>query len=251
MTLSGWDQAGWLEISQKLNLELPPVAVSFMIRPPEGMKKLEDVMAFCEMLKHAQEGQAFYAGTENHTCPAGPYILGKSAPPAYTSGEFGTGLKVFDHTRTMRRLYDYIPKFDAGRHINYVAFSPLDHLTFEPDLLLILAGVDQADILLRAMSYSTGKIWTSKCTPVIGCAWIYTYPYLSGEVNVITTGMGHGMKRRKVLPPGRQLLTIPYDWFATMLLNLKTMPWVLPMFQPDAEDFLRNLKADLGIDSDQ
>ncbi len=248
MTLSGWDQAGWIEISKKLNLELPPVAVSFMIKPPEGIKKLEDPLAMCEMLKRAQEGQAFYAGTENHTCPAGPYILGKSAPPAYTSGEFGAGLEVFNHFRAMRRLYDGLPKFDAGRHINYVAFSPLERLTFVPDLLIMVAEVDQAEILLRAMSYSTGKVWTSKSTGVIGCAWIFTYPYLSGEVNYLTTGLGHGMKRRKVLPPGRQLIAIPYDWFAVMLDNLKTMPWVLPMFQPEADDFRRKLLTDLGLD---
>jgi uncharacterized protein (DUF169 family) len=248
MTLSGWDVAGWMEISQKLNLELPPVCVSFLIKPPEGMRKLEETMAFCEMLKRAQEGMAFYAGMENHTCPAGPYILGKSAPSVYTSGEFGAGLKVFEHPRAMRRLYDHLPKFEAGKNINYVAFSTLDRLTFDPDLLIMVAPVDQAEILLRAMSYSTGKIWTSKCSGVIGCAWIYTYPYLSGELNYITTGMGHGMKRRKVLPPGQQLISIPYDWFAPMLYNLKTMPWVLPMFQPDAEDFLENLMADLGLD---
>ncbi len=250
MPLSGWDTAAWMEISKKLNLELPPVAVSFLIKPPEGMKKLEEAMALCEMLKRAQEGMAFYAGTENHTCPAGPYILGKSAPSAYTSGEFGAGLKVFNHTRAMRRLYDGLPKFDAGRNINYVAFSPLDRLTFDPDLLIMVAQVDQAEILLRAMTYSTGKVWTSKCTVVISCAWIYTYPYLTGELNYITTGMGHGMKRRKVLPPGRQLLSIPYDLFATMLHNLKTMPWVLPMFQPGAADFLKSLRDDLGLDSD-
>lgn len=250
MSLSGWDTAAWMEVSQKLNLELPPVAVSFLIKPPERMKKLEEAMALCEMLKRAQEGTAFYSGTENHTCPAGPYILGRSAPSAYTSGEFGAGLKVFNHPRAMRRLYDSIPKFDAGRNINYVAFSPLDQLTFEPDLLLMVAQVDQAEILLRAMSYSTGKVWTGKSSGVIGCAWIFTYPCLTGEVNVITTGMGHGMKRRKVLPPGRQLIAIPYDWFATMLHNLLTMPWILPMFQPGADDFLRNLMADLGLDSE-
>lgn len=250
MSLSGWDTAAWMEVSQKLNLELPPVAVSFLIKPPEGMKKLEEKLAMCEMLKRAQEGTAFYAGTENHTCPAGPYILGKSAPSAYTSGEFGAGLKVFNHPRAMRRLYDSLPKFDAGRNINYVAFSTLDRLTFGPDLLIMIGQVDQAEILLRAMSYSTGKVWTSKSSGVIGCAWIFTYPYLTGEVNVITTGMGHGMKRRKVFPPGRQLIAIPYDWFDVILDNLKTMPWVLPMFQPDADDFLMNLRTDLGLDSE-
>ncbi len=250
MPLPGWDADGWMEVLNKLKLELPAVAVSFLIKPPEGIKRLEDRMAFCEMLKRAREGQAFYADTENHTCPAGPYILGKGAPSVYESGEFGAGLKVFNHPRAMRRLYDSLPKFDAGRNIHYVAFSTLDGLSFEPDLLIMVAQVDQAEILLRAMSYSTGKIWTSKYTGVIGCAWLYIYPYLTGELNYFTTGLGHGMSRRKVFPPGRQLISIPYDLFDTMVRNLQTMPWVLPMFQPGADEFLKKLLADLGVDPD-
>lgn len=245
MSRSEWDRTGWLEASKKLDLEWPPVAVSFLINPPEGVKRLEEAMTFCEMLKRAQEGQAFYAGMENHTCPAGPYILGKSAPPAYTSGEFGAGLKVFNHPRAMRRLYDALPRFDAGRHIDFVAFSPLDRVTLEPDLLVMMTMVDQAEILLRAMSYSTGRIWCSKCTAVIGCAWIYIYPYLTGELNYILTGLGHGMKRRKLFPKDRQLISIPFDLLPSMLENLREMPWELPAFRADGDEFVRQLIATL------
>ena len=55
----------------------------------------------------------------------------------------------------------HIPKIGRGV-VNYVAFSPLDKLPFDPDLLILLADTDQTEILLRAMSYRTGKMWVSK-----------------------------------------------------------------------------------------
>jgi uncharacterized protein (DUF169 family) len=54
--------------------------------------------------------------------------------------------------------------------VNYVAFSPLDKLTFDPDVLIITARPAQAEIVLRAMTYSTGELYNSRTTPVMGCA---------------------------------------------------------------------------------
>ena len=247
MKSSAFDKAAWTELLGKLNLELPPVAVSYSIKPPEGVQNVEENVAFCDMLKKAHEGKALYISPENHTCGAGPYVIGKGISSAYETGEFGAGLQVFNHFRAMARLYDVIPRIDPGRNINYIAFSPLDKLTFEPDLLVVAASVDQAEILLRASSYSTGKVWTSRSTGVMGCAWIFILPYLTGELNYIITGMGHGMKMKKVLPPGRLLISIPYDLFPTMLQNLQTMPWVLPAFRPDGGEFMGKLMMELGL----
>ena len=249
MKSSGWDKSAWTEVFGKLRLELAPVAVSFSIKAPEGVKRLEDHISLCEMLPRAQHGDAFYAAPENHACDAGLYIIGKSVPPAFT-GEYGAGIQVFNHPRACGRLYDAIPRLDPGRNISYITFSPLEKLAFEPDLLVVVVEVEQAEILLRAMSYSTGKPWTSTTSSVMGCAWIYIYPYLTGDLNYVTTGLSHGMRRRKALPPGRQLLTIPYDLFPMMLQNLQTMPWVTPLFQPGADEFRKKLLTNIGLDSD-
>ena len=132
-------------------------------------------------------------------------------------------------------------------HVNYVAFSPLDKLPFEPDVLIILAETNQTEILLRAMSYKTGKMWVSKFSPAIGCAWTYIYPYLTGELNYFITGLGHGMKRRKLFPEGRQIISIPFDLLSSLLQSLQEMPWVLPAYKPDGLEFVRRLLAKLGI----
>ena len=131
--------------------------------------------------------------------------------------------------------------------VNCVAFSPLNALSFDPDVLVILAQTNQTEILLRAMSYRTGQMWSSKFSAAIGCAWILVYPYLTGELNYVMTGLGHGMKRRKLFPEGRQLVSIPFDLLPSLLQNLQEMPWDLPAFQPDGLEFVQQLVNDLGL----
>jgi uncharacterized protein (DUF169 family) len=236
-----------LAVLDKFEFDVQPVGVKFLAKRPESMERLNENMAFCEMLKRAQEGNAFYADQENHTCEAGPYVLGQAeAPEPYVSGEFGAALKIFEEPRSASRLYQYIPRI--GKDVaNYIAFSPLSKLPFEPDVLIILAKTSQTEILLRAMSYRTGEMWSSKCSAAIGCAWIYVYPYLTGELNYTMTGLGHGMKRRKLFPEGHQLVSIPYNLLPSMLQTLQDMPWVLPAYEPDGLEFIRRLLIKLGM----
>lgn len=77
MESNHWDPLGWKEVFKKLNLEAPPVGVSFFIKPPEGIHRLDGNMRLCEMLKRSHEGDAFYADPENHTCDAGLCIMGR------------------------------------------------------------------------------------------------------------------------------------------------------------------------------
>ena len=243
MTLTKKD----LAILDEFHFDVQPVGVKFLVKRPDLVDKLGENMAFCEMLKRAQEGNAFYADAENHTCEAGLYVLGQAdAAEPFISGEFGAGLKIFEEPRAASRLYLYIPKIGRGV-VNYVAFSPLNKLPFEPDVLILLANTNQTEILLRAMSYRTGKMWLSKFSSAIGCAWIYIYPYLTGELNYIITGLGHGMKRRKLFPEGLQLVSIPFDLLSSLLQTLQDMPWVLPAYKPDGPEFVRRVLIELGL----
>ena len=236
-----------LAILDKFKFDVHPVGVKFLTRRPDSIERLGENMALCEMLKRAQEGNAFFADKENHMCDAGPYVLGQAdAPEPYISGEFGAGLRIFEDTRSASRLYHYIPRIDKGV-VNYVAFSPLSKLSFDPDVLVILSKTSQTEILLRAMSYRTGKMWSSKCSAAIGCAWIFVYPYITGELNYIMTGLGHGMKRRNLFPEGHQLVSIPFDLLPSVLQTLQDMPWVLPALEPDGPEFVKRLLVKLGI----
>lgn len=236
-----------LAILDKFEFDVQPVGVKFLAKRPDSIERLDENLALCEMLKKAHEGNAFFADKENHMCDAGPYVLGQAdVPGPFISGEFGAGLRIFEDARSASRLYHYIPRIGKGV-VNYVAFSPLSKLPFDPDVLVILSKTSQTEILLRAMSYRTGEMWSSKFSPAIGCAWIFVYPYLTGELNYTMTGLGHGMKRRKLFPEGQQIVSIPFDLLPSMLQTLRDMPWVLPAFEPDGPEFVRRLLVKLGI----
>jgi uncharacterized protein (DUF169 family) len=230
-----------LNILKRFGFDVQPVGVKFLAKQPDMVERLDENLAFCEMLTKAQQGQAFFADSSNHACEAGLYVLGlEDAPEFFISGGFGAGLRIFEEPRSASRLYLHIPTIKKGA-VNYVAFSPMDKLSFDPDLLIILADAGQTEIILRAMSYRTGQMWVSKFTPAIGCAWLYIDPYLSGELNYFVTGLGHGMKRRKLFPEGRQLISIPFDLLPSMLQVLEEMPWVLPAYKSDGLEFVGRL----------
>lgn len=234
-------------ILDKFAFDVPPVAVKFLADRPDMRERLGEKMALCEMLKKAQEGKAFFADQENHICEAGLHVLGQAdASGPFVSGKFGAGLRIFEGPRAASRLYRYLPRIGNGV-ANYVAFSPLKKLSFDPDVLIILAEAGQTEILLRAMSYKTGKMWSSKFSAAIGCAWVFVYPYTTGELNYTVTGLGHGMKRRKLFPEGRQLVSIPFDLLPSILQTLQEMPWVLPAYEPDGNDFVKHLLTNLGV----
>ncbi len=240
-----------LVILDKFGFDIPPIGVKFSPKRPDMVDRLSENMTLCEMIKKAQEGNAFYADADNHTCDAGLYVLGQTdVSEPYINGEYGTGLQVFESPRSGSRLYQHIYKIDKGV-VHYVAFSPLDKLTFDPDILIITANTSQAEILLRAKSYKTGEMWLSKYTSALGCSWILVYPYLSGEMNYITTGLGFGMRRRKLFQEGLQFISIPFDRLPSLLQTLQDMPWVPDPYKSDGLEYVKKLRIDLGLDPPQ
>ncbi len=234
-----------LSIYKKFNFNRQPVGVKFLPTRPEGIEQLDKSLSFCEMLKEAQDrGKPFYFARENESC-FGKALLGMEELPAFArAGEVGIKLEIFQDARANSHLYQYLQLFPMGT-INYVAYATLDKLAFEPDLLIILASVSQAEIILRAMCYSTGVLRESRTTGVLGCHWLYNYPYWSGKVNFTATGLAFGMKSKEVFEEGWILISIPYNWIPVITQNLKEMKWVLPSYTEGREKFLLREKANI------
>jgi uncharacterized protein (DUF169 family) len=165
-------------------------------------------------------------------------------PPFAEGGQVGIKLEIFEEARANSNLYQHLQLLPKGI-VNYVAFSTLDKLTFEPDLLILMCSTSQAEIVLRAMCYSTGEIRESRTTGVLGCAWIYNYPYRSGKVNFTVTGLAFGMKAKEVFEEGWILISIPYNWIPVITRNLQIMKWVLPSYTEGREQFLKREKANI------
>lgn len=213
-------------VLDKFDLERKPVGVKFTIEKPKGIKRIDKDLNMCEMLKEAQENDAFYVTPDDWVCVGvEQMILGmKDAEPLLVSGLFGGEEGLFKGASSCRAMYDYLPRLQKGS-VKYAAFSPVDKLTFDPDVLVITANIQQAQTILRAVNYSTGEPFTSRATPVVACSWIFVYPIVSGELNYYITGLGLGMQALNIFPRGLFLISVPFQKLPIVLENLKDMEY--------------------------
>jgi uncharacterized protein (DUF169 family) len=213
-----------LSILKKFNFKLKPIGMKFLLFKPEGIRRIDKKLAICEMWREAQKAEPFYAAVEDFNCVA-PILLGMAeGDPVYESGSIGPELGIFEEARANRRIYYQITYLEKGS-VKYVAMASIDKMNFTPDVLLISADAKQLEIILRAMCYTTGKMWTAKGTPVIECSWLTTYPYISGELNFALADASHGMIAKQVFPAGTILIAVPFDKISALIDGLQKIEW--------------------------
>ncbi|HSW58631.1 MAG TPA: DUF169 domain-containing protein [Dehalococcoidales bacterium] len=223
-------------ILDKFNFDYPPVGVKYSLEKPKRIEQLGKSIALCELFKEAQTSQPFYVTKENIQC--GDQILGMSQfPPLMHSGSLGSMFSMFKNAQANARIYEYMPLLSANS-VNYASFAPLKKLKFDPDILIITASVAQAEVILRASTYDTGKMWSNKGTTCLACAWMYAYPYLTGEINYTISGLGFSMKARGVLPDGLFIFSVPNDKILPLIDNLNDMEWHPDWFDMGREGFI-------------
>ena len=210
-----------------LNLPYKAVALKFCRNKPEGYEQADGVDVFCSFLKKAQtENKPFYFTVDNGKC-MGRVILGMmDLETNHGSGQVGSELSVFKTPAPNARLYYDAPMLKRGL-CNFVVFCPIDQCTFDPDLVVCIADTYEAQLLLRATSYISGDLWESKCSYVMSCSWTYAYPYITGKVNHLFTGMHLGLQLQNTYPPGLHIISIPYnklDEIVTALGEMKRDP---------------------------
>ncbi|SDU66987.1 DUF169 domain-containing protein [Desulfobacula phenolica] len=228
-----------LSIFEKFKFDAKPVGVNFLHDKPEGINKLDKKLGLCEMVKEARKTDScFYMQADNEDC-AGHFVLGMTDTPVFAEfGKIGPALGMFQDERANGRMYNELPKFKKGV-VNYAVFAPLGKMILEPDVLVLTADVRQAEIVLRAMSYTTGELWESKSASVLSCAYLLVYPYKSGKVNYQVEGMGFGKIARGIKGEGMVNISIPWEKLPIILNSLKEMEWVLPSYTCGREKYLQ------------
>jgi uncharacterized protein (DUF169 family) len=228
-------------VFEKFNFERKPVGVKYSLKKPEGIQQLSKALALCELFKEAQTSRPFYATKEKIDC--GLQLLGMASfPPVMHSGSLGPVYSMFRNAQANSRIYDYMPSLSRDS-VKYVTLASLDQMTFNPDVVIFTAAVSQAEVLLRASTFSSGKMWSSKGTTCLACAWIYAYPYKSGELNFSISGLGFSMKARGVLPDGLIIITVPNDMLVSLIDNLRDMDWNPDWFSLGREGFIAKVKS--------
>jgi uncharacterized protein (DUF169 family) len=227
-------------IFDKFKFERKPIGVKYSMSPPEGIEPTSKSLALCELFKEAQTSKPFYVTIKNVQC--GEQVMGmKEFPPLMFSGQLGPMFSMFKNPGANRRIYDYVPCLPKNS-VTYITHASIDRMAFDPDLLIFTTNASQAEVLLRASSYSDGKMWHSKGSTCLACAWIYAHPYLSGEINYTISGLGFSMKARNVLPDGLIILSFPFDTISPLIENLKQMEWEPYWFKLGREGFIKEVK---------
>jgi uncharacterized protein (DUF169 family) len=213
-----------------------------------GLEPLDGKMAWCQMLREAQAGKAFYAVAGNHRCEPGLFLPGyRPIDPLAAGGRIGAAYDIYPDERANRRIYNHLSVLAEGS-VYATGFAPLAKLTFEPDLLILACDtMDQGERVLRATQWDTGDKISVQMTYVIGCNWIFTYPYVSGSINTVWTGICHGMTGYELYPPGLPIVSLPWDHVDRVLRNIREMPRKLPAHTDEREESHRRGEQRLGI----
>lgn len=248
------------KIFEKLNMPYPAVAVKLCRNRPEGYEQAEEKDFLCCFLAKVQrENRPFYISVDNEDC-MGRVVLGMMGLDSphgsnHGAGYMGKELGAFRTAGANARLYYDAPLIKRGI-VNFVLFCPVSKCNFDPDLVICVTDTNAGQLLLRASSYISGDTWESKCSYVMSCAWSYVYPYISGKVNHLFTGMHLGMQMKGVYPPGLHIISIPYQKLSEIVEALYEMEWVLPFVCKDEEsrkkvaamnEFVGKLRDDINF----
>jgi len=224
------------KLIRDLNLGIPAIAIKMCFEKPEGVAHYEgDKLAFCQYVKEAQlRDKPFYITVDDDAC-YGKLAMGMiDKPPVTASGQAGFDFGVYKTPSANQQLYQKLPILEPHT-VNYVMFARAVDCEFDPELLFFVTTVKEADVIMRATSYISGDLWESVSSPVLSCAWMYAYPIISGKVNHITTGLYHGLKRRKAYPEGLRMISIPYRKHPEFFTALEEMDHTLIAFREDEE----------------
>jgi len=222
----------------RLETEFPPVAVKFHGDSPKNVPLTDKKMALCQFAKEVQTtGKHFYIDNDSESCSGGICLGMRPLDANHASGQVGADSELYETPAANAKLHTRYPILPEGT-ARYVEFCPLEKCEFDPDLVICVADIPQAEIIMRATSYISGDLWEQKSSIVNSCAWLYAYPYVSGKVNFCITGMHFGMKRLGVYPPGLYIISIPHQKLEEVGRALAEMPWIPLPFRTDEESIM-------------
>ncbi|MDR2967171.1 MAG: DUF169 domain-containing protein [Methanobacteriaceae archaeon] len=172
---------------KELKLENSPVAIKFVLKKedmPENIKKIDNKLRHCEMVKKASEGEIFHATSSEQLCKGGSAALGlEKLPEKIKSGVFYYELGRFKSIGSAKRTLDKIPKIDLNSY--GIIYSPLELADLEPDIVVIIANPIQAMKLSQAIVYTLGgRVEASFSGIQSVCADAVAGPFINQRPNI-------------------------------------------------------------------
>jgi uncharacterized protein (DUF169 family) len=151
------------DLTSKLGLTSPPVALSFVEAAPEGMQTFEqEVPSACSFWRKAESG-VFYASAEKHyNCPIGTMTMGFDMPEEVQQNLMGFVQMMTGNNYITPEEPAHIPTVKAKN--SGIVYGPLGQMPTEPDVVLLWLTPRQAMIYNEAVGNSQ---WRADASPQV------------------------------------------------------------------------------------
>jgi uncharacterized protein (DUF169 family) len=152
------------QLSALLSLQHPPIALTFVDQPPDGIAPVgKAVPSACTFWRQAEQATFYAAAAQHFNCPVGSMVMGFELPP--TVGEQLGGL-VQSMCDAQYLSMDEAAKIPTvGRNSAGIVYGPLHEFPLDPDLVLLWVNVAQAMLYSEAAGSAA---WTAAPMEVSG-----------------------------------------------------------------------------------
>jgi len=205
-------------IKELLKINYPPVGISLGKTPPFSFPKISGKMEFCKMWNLAFKGETFFAMADNHSCLTGQHYLGLREWKESICRFLVDKVHAFSSKDVVNRYLEKTPILPSDKS-RVICISPLENITFIPDIILVKCNPEQAMLLLWSYSYNTGEIVNGE-TGTAMCISLVIKPYLSKKPSF---SLGDPGGRYIVgLSEHELMVSIPFQLFNNMIETLQS-----------------------------
>jgi uncharacterized protein (DUF169 family) len=205
-------------VKKSLRINYPPIGISLGKPPPTHLPKLSRKMEFCEMWEAAFKGESFFVKADNHSCLTGQYYLGLRKWKKSVCRFLVNEVHAFSSLEVVNRNIEKIPIL-ASHESKVICVSPLESITFVPDVILVRCNPEQAMLLLWPHSYITGEVVNGE-TGTAMCISLVIKPYFNKKPSFSIGDPGGryitGLSEHEVV------VSIPYELFNNMVEILQS-----------------------------
>jgi len=192
-------------LQKTLALDGSPVATAIVSEPVEGLGNRRRKITACMMVQIACRGTSCYSSGRDLLCGAGAN-LGLTGSSMKGLDKFLVHQeKLFKSRETARRFIDSIVE-RAPKKGNYLAFSPLEHTNFIPDVVLFIARPETVSRIIFLDAYQTGDFETLHGEPL--CSGAIAAPISSGKIGISFLDMA--CRRFGRYRPEEMVIGVPY-----------------------------------------
>lgn len=204
-------------MTSALRLDLSPVALAFVDRPPDGVARDAEVSpSACAFWRRAERGVFYAAAEQHHNCSVGAMVMGFELPGAVEDELGGVVRMMCDQGYLSPEEAARIPSVDrawAG-----ILYGPLADMPADPDLVLLWLAPEEAMLVNES---ADGGSWASPPARVGSRPACAALPLAASEGRPILSFGCIGMRTFTGIGQDRMLAAVPGEGLEAFVASLE------------------------------